>query len=94
MLGFLLFGRFSRGGNAVELLALFEAVSLGADLGLPSEFIHRHPFPGPGLAIRIICQEDPYLEKDFPETQVLCRLVVNYRDMVARVSMPKAFSPC
>ena len=34
MLGFLLFGRFSRVGNAVELLALFEAVSLGADLGL------------------------------------------------------------
>ena len=25
---------------------------LGADLGLPKSFIGRHPFPGPGLAIR------------------------------------------
>lgn len=27
---------------------------LGQDLGLAQEFISRHPFPGPGLAIRII----------------------------------------
>jgi GMP synthase (glutamine-hydrolysing) len=27
---------------------------LGRDLGMPEEIISRHPFPGPGLAIRII----------------------------------------
>ena len=27
---------------------------LGVALGLPHEMIHRHPFPGPGLAIRIL----------------------------------------
>ncbi len=27
---------------------------LGTELGLPDEIINRHPFPGPGLAIRII----------------------------------------
>ncbi|MDP3972895.1 MAG: GMP synthase (glutamine-hydrolyzing), partial [Candidatus Nanopelagicales bacterium] len=27
---------------------------LGSELGLPDEIIWRHPFPGPGLAIRII----------------------------------------
>lgn len=26
---------------------------LGKELGLPADFINRHPFPGPGLAIRI-----------------------------------------
>jgi GMP synthase (glutamine-hydrolysing) len=28
---------------------------LGKKVGLPSEIINRHPFPGPGLAIRMIC---------------------------------------
>ena len=27
---------------------------LGAELGLPTKMLTRHPFPGPGLAIRIM----------------------------------------
>lgn len=60
-------------GRVVEPLSDFhkdEVRDIGRDLGLPVDLIERQPFPGPGLAIRIICAEEPYIEKDYSETQV------------------------
>lgn len=57
---------------------------LGRDLNLPADLVMRHPFPGPGLAIRILCAEEPHMEQDFSETQVLVKIIVGYSQMVKK----------
>ncbi len=57
-----------------------EVRQLGEELGLPHELVWRHPFPGPGLGVRILCAARESIEENVE--------VVSDQWLVASMALP------
>jgi GMP synthase (glutamine-hydrolysing) len=88
------------GGRIIEPLASFykdEVRSIGRQLGIAAELLDRHPFPGPGLAIRCLCSDQSGAPEQTVEGWILPVRSVGvqgdsrtYRHVLALESFPES----
>ena len=57
----------------LRLLFKDEVRAVGSELGLPEEIVHRQPFPGPGLAVRIIGEVSPEAAETLRQADAIVR---------------------
>jgi GMP synthase (glutamine-hydrolysing) len=58
-----------------------EVRKVGRSIGLPEEIVNRHPFPGPGLAIRIIGEITKERLEILRDADLIVRQVINQEGM-------------
>jgi GMP synthase (glutamine-hydrolysing) len=66
--------RLIEAGRLIEPLTQFykdEVRCIGRELGIDEEILERHPFPGPGLAIRCLCGDEHARPQQIAEGWVL-----------------------
>eukprot|EP01059_Diplonema_ambulator_P020516 TRINITY_DN34331_c0_g1_i1.p1 TRINITY_DN34331_c0_g1~~TRINITY_DN34331_c0_g1_i1.p1 ORF type:complete len:679 (+),score=282.49 TRINITY_DN34331_c0_g1_i1:45-2039(+) len=77
-----------KAGRVIEPLKDYhkdEVRELGMALGLPKDLVMRQPFPGPGLGVRLICAEEPFICDNFDAVNRMLKELVNIESASAEV---------